>query len=70
MSSSEFAKVIGATEAAEFTPTRASWLNQIEIWFSILSRQALQGANLTSVAQLHYAIDEFIKNDNSDTAPF
>jgi transposase len=53
-----------------FTPTHASWLNQIEIWFSILSRQALQGANFTSVAQLRQAIDEFIKNYNSDAAPF
>ena len=53
-----------------FTPTHASWLNQIEIWFSILSRQALQGANFTSVAQLRHAIDEFIKNYNSDAAPF
>ena len=35
-----------------FTPTHASWLNQIEIWFSILSREALRGANFTSVAQL------------------
>jgi len=53
-----------------FTPTHASWLNQIEIWFSILSRQALRGANFTSVAQLRHAIDEFIKNYNSDAAPF
>jgi len=53
-----------------FTPTHASWLNQIEIWFSILSRQALQGANFTSVAQLRHAIDQFIKNYNSDAAPF
>ena len=49
-----------------FTPTHASWLNQIDIWFSILSRQALQGANFTSVAQLRHAIDEFIKHYNSD----
>ena len=53
-----------------FTPTHASWLNQIEIWFSILSRQALRGANFTSVAQLRHAIDEFIKSYNSDAAPF
>jgi transposase len=53
-----------------FTPTHTSWLNQIEIWFSILNRQALQGANFTSVAQLRHAIDEFIKNYNSDAAPF
>ena len=44
--------------------------DQIEIWFSILSRRALQGANFTSVAQLRHAIDEFIKNYNRDAAPF
>jgi transposase len=32
-----------------FTPTRASWLNQVEIWFSILKNQSLQGASFTSV---------------------
>ena len=35
-----------------FTPTRASWLNQVEIWFSILEGQSLHGASFTSVAQL------------------
>jgi transposase len=31
-----------------YTPTHASWLNQIECWFSILSRRALKGANFIS----------------------
>ena len=42
-----------------FTPTRASWLNQIEIWFSILAEQSLTGASFTSVA-LRARIDDFI----------
>ena len=33
-----------------FTPTHASWLNQVEIWFSILARRTLEGASFTSVA--------------------
>ena len=33
-----------------FTPTHASWLNQVEIWFSILARSTLDGASFTSVA--------------------
>jgi transposase len=41
------------------TPTRASWLNQVECWFSILSRNALRGASFTSVRQLCQAIDRF-----------
>src|SRR5215831_1935175 len=35
-----------------FTPTRASWLNQIEIWFSILADQSLAGVSFNSVVQL------------------
>ena len=35
-----------------FTPTHASWLNQVEIWFSILARSTLKGASFTSVDQL------------------
>ena len=38
-----------------YTPTHASWLNQIEIWFSKLSRAALQGASFASVRELRQA---------------
>jgi transposase len=53
-----------------FTPTRASWLNQIECWFSILSRSALKGASFTSPKQLRQAIDDFIDVYNEKAAPF
>jgi len=53
-----------------FTPTRASWLNQIECWFSILSRSALRGASFTSAKQLRQAIDDFIEVYNQTAAPF
>jgi len=53
-----------------FTPTRASWLNQIEVWFSLLSRQALRGANFISTAQLRRAIDDFVHVHNAQAAPF
>lgn len=53
-----------------FTPTHASWLNQIEVWFSILSAQALRGASFTSVAQLTAAIDAFISAYNHRATPF
>jgi transposase len=53
-----------------FTPTHASWLNQIECWYSILSRQALCGASFTSVRQLRQAIDSFIESYNPRAAPF
>ncbi len=53
-----------------FTPTHASWLNQIEVWFSILSRAALKGASFTSPPQVRRAIDDFIAVHNQTAAPF
>jgi transposase len=53
-----------------FTPTRASWLNQVEIWFSILASTALSGASFTSVTQLRAHIDAFIAAYNNCARPF
>jgi transposase len=53
-----------------FTPTHASWLNQVEIWFSILARSTLNGASFTSVTQLRAAIDAFIAAYNRHATPF
>lgn len=53
-----------------FTPTRASWLNQVEIWFSILEGQSLHGASFVSVAQLRKHIDDFIEAYNENAKPF
>lgn len=53
-----------------FTPTYSSWLNQVECWFSILSRSALRGASFTSPRQLRDAIDRFVKVYNETAAPF
>src|SRR6266567_8982968 len=53
-----------------YTPTRASWLNQVEGWFSILQGQSLNGASFTSVEQLKEHIDAFIKNYNETAEPF
>ena len=53
-----------------FTPTRASWLNQVEIWFSILQGKSLHGASFTSVAQLREHIDAFIESYNQHAKPF
>jgi transposase len=53
-----------------FTPTHASWLNQVEIWFSILARSALKGASFTSVKHLRQAIDAFIAAYNPTATPF
>ena len=53
-----------------FTPTHASWLNQIECWFSILVRSALRGASFTAPKQLRQAIDDFINSYNQEALPF
>jgi transposase len=53
-----------------FTPTHASWLNQIECWFSILSRAALKDASFTSPRELRDAIDRFIEAHNETAEPF
>ena len=53
-----------------FTPTRASWLNQVEIWFSILEGKSLHGASFTSVEQLRQHIDAFIEAYNKTAKPF
>jgi len=43
-----------------YTPKHSSWLNQIEIWFSILVRRLLARASWTSVTHLHEGILAFI----------
>lgn len=53
-----------------YTPTYSSWLNQVEVWFSILSRKALRGASFTSPWQLRRAIDKFVEAHNAKAAPF
>jgi len=53
-----------------FTPTSASWLNQVEIWFGILSRKALRGLSSRSTAELREAIEAFIKAYAEHAKPF
>lgn len=53
-----------------FTPTHASWLNQVEVWFSILSAQALAGASFTSPQQVRERIDAFVAAHNQIAHPF
>jgi transposase len=54
-----------------YTPKHASWLNQIEIWFSILVRRVLKRGNFTSIAKLRERILAFIDYFNQTMAkPF
>jgi transposase len=53
-----------------FTPTSASWLNMVEIFFGIITRQAIRRGTFTSVPDLIGAIRAFIDAYNQRCAPF
>jgi len=53
-----------------FTPTSASWLNMVEIWFGIMTRKALRGASFGSTAELRQAIEDFIVAYGPKAHPF
>jgi len=53
-----------------FIPTRSSWLNQVETWFSILQGQSLTGTSFTDIEQLKEHIDAFIAAYNTTAQPF
>ena len=53
-----------------FTPTSASWLNQVEIWFGIFQRKTLRNASFGSIDQLIGAIRDFTAAYNENATPF
>lgn len=53
-----------------FTPTSASWLNQVEIWFGIFQRKTLNNASFGSIEQLTKAIHDFTAAYNENATPF
>jgi len=53
-----------------FTPTSASWLNQVEIWFNIMTRKVLRGASFDNTKALADAIVGYIKGYNESAEPF
>ena len=53
-----------------YTPTHASWLNQIEVWFSILTRAVLRSLSATDPRQVRQAIDRFTDARNEHPIPF
>ena len=53
-----------------FTPTHASWLNQVERWFALLTQRQIKRGSHRSVAELETAIREFIAVHNHQPSPF
>ncbi len=53
-----------------YTPTHASWLNMIEIWFSLLSRHALKGRSFNNVKELITGIRDYMEVYHESAHPF
>ena len=53
-----------------FTPTSASWINQVERWFATLSESYIRRGTHRSTRQLEQAIRQYIQINNTDPRPF
>ena len=53
-----------------YTPTYASWLNQVEIWFSIITRQAIRRGSFRNVSELVERIERYTAKWNAKARPF
>jgi transposase len=53
-----------------FTPTSASWINQVERWFAELTRKKLRRGVHTSISQFEADIRAFIKRHNENPRPY
>lgn len=53
-----------------YTPTSASWMNQVEIWFSILQTKTIKRGVFKSVKDLIQKIENFIDQYNKHSKPF
>ena len=53
-----------------YTPTYSSWLNQVEIWFNIITQKAIRRGTFRSVKELKDKIQLFVDNYNPSSKPF
>ncbi|MFJ1656888.1 transposase [Streptomyces sp. NPDC088337] len=53
-----------------FTPVGSSWLNQIETWFGIITRQSIRRGTFSSVRVLVQQIHDYIDSWNENAKPF
>ena len=60
----------GGRVVFHFTPTSASWMNQIEIWNGIVTRQLIRRGTFSSVKALNHQIRRFVESWNADPRPF
>ena len=53
-----------------FTPTSASWLNQVERFFGLITEERIRRGVFHSVAELEAAIHDYLEHHNADPKPF
>jgi len=53
-----------------YTPTYSSWLNQVEIWFNLITQRAIRRGSFRSVKDLVVRIESFVKHYNAKSTPF
>ncbi|MDT3447034.1 transposase, partial [Pseudofrankia sp. BMG5.37] len=53
-----------------FTPKGSSWINQVETWFGIITRQSIRRGTFSSVKVLIKQIQDYIAYWNADAEPF
>ncbi len=53
-----------------YTPTYSSWLNQVEIWFNIITQRAIRRGTFRSVRDLTQKIEAFVEHYNRKSRPF
>jgi len=53
-----------------YTPTYSSWLNQVEIWFNLITQRAIRRGTFRSVKRLIEKIEEFVRKHNRQAHPF
>jgi putative transposase len=53
-----------------FTPTYASWLNQVERWFGLITQRAIRRGSFRTVRELVQRIDTFVTRYHRTAAPF
>ena len=53
-----------------YTPTYASWINQVERWFGLITQQAIRRGSFPNVKELISKINSFVEHYNAKTSPF
>ena len=52
------------------SPTYSSWLNQVEIWFNVITQKAIRRGTFGSVKELVAKIERFVHAYNANAQPF